>query len=33
MQDLTDKFENLLTKDEVEKCKQVKITNYFVKEK
>ena len=26
-------FENLLTSDKVEKCKQVKITSYFVKEK
>ena len=27
------KFESLLTRDKVEKCKQVKITSYFVKEK
>ena len=33
MQDLLDKFVSLLTTDKVEKCKQVKITNYFVKEK
>ena len=26
-------FETLLTRDEVEKCKQVKIMSYFVKEK
>ena len=32
MQDLINKFETLLTRDKVEKCKQVKITNYFVKE-
>ena len=33
MQDLIDKFESLLTRDKAEKCKQVKIKNYFVKEK
>ena len=33
MQDLINKFETLLTRDKVEKCKQVKITSYFVKEK
>ena len=33
MQDLIDKFETLLTRDKVEKCRQIKITNYFVKEK
>ena len=33
MQDLVNKFETLLTRDNVEKCKQVKITSYFVKEK
>ena len=33
MQDLTNKFETLLTRDKVQKCKQVKITSYFVKEK
>ena len=27
------KFESLLKRDKVEKCKQVKITSYFVKEK
>ena len=27
------KFKILLTRDKVEKCKQVKITSYFVKEK
>ena len=27
------KFETLLMRDKVEKCKQVKITSYFVKEK
>ena len=31
MQDLINKFETLLTTDIVEKCKQVKITSYFVK--
>ena len=31
MQDLINKFETLLTTDKVEKCKQVKITSYFVK--
>ena len=33
MQDLNNKFESLLTRDKVERCKQVKITSYFVKEK
>ena len=33
MQDLINKFETLLTRDKVEKCKQVKIKSYFVKEK
>ena len=33
MQDLINKFETLLTRDKVEKNKQVKITSYFVKEK
>ena len=34
IQDLINKFETLLTRDKtVEKCKQVKITSYFVKEK
>ena len=33
MQDLINKFETLLTRDKVEKCKQVKIASYFVKEK
>ena len=33
MQDLINKFETLLTRDKEEKCKQVKITSYFVKEK
>ena len=33
MQDLINKFETLLTRDKVEKYKQVKITSYFVKEK
>ena len=33
MQDLINKFEILLTRDKVEKCKQVKITSNFVKEK
>ena len=32
MQDLINKFETLLTRDKAEKCKQVKITSYFVKE-
>ena len=31
MQDLIDKFETLLLRDKEEKCKQVKITIYFVK--
>ena len=33
MQDLINKFQTLLTRDKVEKSKQVKITRYFVKEK
>ena len=33
MQDLMNKSENLLTWEKVEKCKQVKITSYFLKEK
>ena len=33
MGDLINKFETLLTRDKVEKCKQVKIMSYFVKEK
>ena len=33
MQDLINKFETLLTRDKVEKCKKVKIKSYFVKEK
>ena len=33
MQDLINKFETLLTRDTEEKCKQVKITSYSVKEK
>ena len=33
MQDLINKFETMLTRDKVEKCKQVKITSYFVKKK
>ena len=33
MQDLINKFETLLTRNKVEKCKQVKISSYFVKEK
>ena len=33
MQDLINKFETLLTRDKVEKCEQVKIANYFAKEK
>ena len=32
MQDLFNKFETLLARDKVEKCNQVKITSYFVKE-
>ena len=30
MQDLINKFETLLTRDKVEKCKQVKITSYII---
>ena len=33
MQDLINVFETLLTRDRVKKCKQVKITSYFVKQK
>ena len=33
MQVLINKFKTLLTRDKVEKCKQVKIASYFVKEK
>ena len=33
MQDLINKFETLLPRDKVERCKQVKITSYLVKEK
>ena len=33
MHDLINKFETSLTRDKKEKCKQVKITSYFVKEK
>ena len=33
MQDLINKFETLLTRDKVEKCKQVKIASCFVKKK
>ena len=33
MQDLINKFETLLTRDKVEKSRQVKITSYFLKEK
>ena len=33
MQDIINKFETLLTRDKVEKCKQVKIMSYFAKEK
>ena len=32
MQDFINKSETLLTRDKVEKCKQVNITSYFVKE-
>ena len=32
IQDLINKFETLLMRDKVEKCKQVEITSYFVKE-
>ena len=31
MQDLINRFETLLTRDKVKKCKQVKIASYFVK--
>ena len=33
IQHLINKFETLLSRDKVEKCKQVKIKSYFVKEK
>ena len=33
MQDLINKFKTLLTRDKVEKSKQIKITSYFVQEK
>ena len=33
MQDLINRFETSLTRDRVKKCKQVKITSYFVKQK
>ena len=33
MQDLINKLETLLTREKIEKCKQVCIMNYFVKEK
>ena len=33
MHDLINKFETSLTRDKVEKCKQVKIASYFEKEK
>ena len=33
MQDLINKFETLLTRYKVEKCKQLKIMSYFVKER
>ena len=33
MQDLINKFETFLTRDKVERCKQVKITSYLVKDK
>ena len=33
MQDLINKSETLLTRDNVKKCKQVRITSYFVKKK
>ena len=33
MQDLINRFETLLTRDKVKKCKQVKIASYFVKQK
>ena len=31
MEDLINKFETLLRRDKVEKCRQVKIASYFVK--
>ena len=33
MQDLINKSETLLTRDNVKKCKQVRMTSYFVKNK
>ena len=33
MQDLIKRFETLLTRDKVKKCKQVKIASHCVKEK
>ena len=33
MQDIINRFETLLMRDKVKKCKQVKIVTYFVKEK
>ena len=33
MQDFINRFETLLTRDKVKKCKQVKIASYFLKEK
>ena len=33
MQDLINRFETLLTRDRVKKCKRVKITSCFVKQK
>ena len=33
MQDLINRFEILLMRDKVKKCKQVKIATYLVKEK
>ena len=33
IQELINKFETLLTRDKVERCKQVKITSCFIKEK
>ena len=33
MQDLINRFETLLMRDREKKCKQVKITSYFVKQK
>ena len=33
MEDLINKFETLLRRDKVEKCRQVKTASYFVKKK